>query len=122
MSTFPSKICVYLLFPPILQYYYNSVTQSYMYWDSTKSTYLPAPADAQGDAQSPPGSSTGSQDNGADGSTIDNEEDRKDAGKNKMAKKVRMLVWFVVMTRPIVTAKVFPDVLSVMCSAEQCIK
>jgi len=26
-----------------LQYYYNSQTQQFLYWDSEKSTYLPAP-------------------------------------------------------------------------------
>ncbi|CAH1784264.1 unnamed protein product [Owenia fusiformis] len=28
------------------QYYFNSTTNTFMYWDSEKSTYLPAPADA----------------------------------------------------------------------------
>ena len=63
------------------QYYYNSVTQLYMFWDSSKSTYLPAPAGAEQETQAPPAapSETNQED--------DNQsEGRKD--KNKMAKKV----------------------------------
>lgn len=29
----------------LFQYYYNSQTQQYLYWDSEKQTYVPAPTD-----------------------------------------------------------------------------
>ena len=34
-----------------VQYYYNTQTQQFMYWDSEKSTYLPAPTSATPDNQ-----------------------------------------------------------------------
>lgn len=37
-----SKTLLFLSF----QYYYNSQTQQYLYWDSEKQAYLPAPTDA----------------------------------------------------------------------------
>ncbi len=35
----PCNVCVVLL----LQYYYNSQTQQFLYWDGVQQTYLPAP-------------------------------------------------------------------------------
>lgn len=34
-----------LYFDPNSQYYWNAQTQQFMYWDSERSTYLPAPSD-----------------------------------------------------------------------------
>lgn len=31
----------------LFQYYYNSVTGQYLYWDAEKSTYLPAPTGSE---------------------------------------------------------------------------
>ncbi len=69
-------------FPP--QYYFNSVTQVYMFWDSKHSTYLPAPTSEQDqETTTKESNATGSEEK------IDDDvpqEGRKD--KNKMAKKV----------------------------------
>ncbi|XP_029287520.1 RNA-binding protein 5-like isoform X2 [Cottoperca gobio] len=35
-----------LYYDPISQYHYNSETQQYLYWDSEKETYVPAPGDS----------------------------------------------------------------------------
>jgi hypothetical protein len=38
-------VCVFIVVvSPFLQYYYNSQTQQYLYWDSEKQTYVPASA------------------------------------------------------------------------------
>ncbi|XP_072026821.1 RNA-binding protein 5-like isoform X2 [Amphiura filiformis] len=66
------------------QYYFNSVTQLYMYWDSSKSTYLPAPAGSEPDQPPAPKSDDGSEKDDLEGSL----DGRKDTIKNKMAKKV----------------------------------
>ena len=58
-----------------LQYYYNSVTGGYMYWDAEKSTYLPAP--------------TGEDSGRGDGQEKkDSKEEKKDKEKVKIAKKI----------------------------------
>ena len=51
------------------QYYYNSTTGQFMYWDAEQSTYLPAPSDeSQSDMRS-----------------LDNKDAKKD-GKDKKEK------------------------------------
>lgn len=67
-------ICSVIL---LLQYYYNSTSGQYMYWDAERSTYLPAPegVGSKDDSQ-------GSQ------SRKDSKEDKKDKDKVKIAKKI----------------------------------
>jgi len=59
----------------LFQYYYNSVTQQFMYWDAEQSTYLPAPGD--GSDNGPMGPGTGEKKEG---------KDKKE--KVKVAKKI----------------------------------
>lgn len=45
MKTWSVDVCVLIVVvSPFLQYYYNSQTQQYLYWDSEKQTYIPASA------------------------------------------------------------------------------
>lgn len=69
----------------LLQYYYNSDTQSYLYWDAGVSTYLPAP-----DFKPEADQSTAQIESAAgDKSDKTKDKDKKDKNdKNKMAKKV----------------------------------
>lgn len=65
-----------------MQYYYNSHTQQYMYWDGEKRTYVPAPS--QTDSVS-----------AADSASLDASsasKDKKDKPKTKTAQQVNMLV------------------------------
>ncbi|XP_059161328.1 RNA-binding protein 5-like isoform X2 [Physella acuta] len=60
------------------QYYYNSTTGQFMYWDSERSTYLPAPTNEDGNRDEAP-----------DGpNKKDSKEDKKDKEKVKIAKKI----------------------------------
>uniref|UniRef100_A0A8K9X010 RNA binding motif protein 5 n=1 Tax=Oncorhynchus mykiss TaxID=8022 RepID=A0A8K9X010_ONCMY len=44
-NTWSVGVCVFIVVvSPFLQYYYNSQTQQYLYWDSEKQTYVPASA------------------------------------------------------------------------------
>lgn len=66
-----------------LQYYYNSHTQQYMYWDGEKRTYVPAPS--QTDSAS-----------AADSASLDASsasKDKKDKPKTKTAQQVDMHVY-----------------------------
>lgn len=58
------------------QYYYNSHTQQYMYWDGEKRTYVPAPSQTEGA--------------GADSTSLDASvgKDKKDKPKTKTAQQV----------------------------------
>lgn len=61
------------------QYYYNSQTQQYLYWDSEKQTYVPVSTDA----------STGANDNAASGSKEPKEgKEKKEKPKSKTAQQV----------------------------------
>lgn len=62
-----------------VQYYYNSQTQQYLYWDSEKQTYVPASADAN----------AALNDNTAAGSKETKEgKEKKDKPKSKTAQQV----------------------------------
>ena len=61
------------------QYYYNSQTQQYLYWDSEKQTYVPAPADTNATQT----------DNAAAGSKEPKEgKEKKEKPKSKTAQQV----------------------------------
>lgn len=59
-----------LYFDPNSQYYWNAQTHQFMYWDSERSTYLPAPTDA-----------------GQDGSLANGNGSKDDPGSRKEGKK-----------------------------------
>lgn len=68
----------------VVQYYYNTQTQQFLYWDGEKSTYLPAPTSTDTQATA-----------GQDGSAADakrDEEQKKQSltpeKKVKVAKKI----------------------------------
>lgn len=62
-----------------LQYYYNSQTQQYLYWDSEKQTYVPASNDPN----------AGQNDNAAAGSKDPKEgKEKKEKPKSKTAQQV----------------------------------
>lgn len=61
------------------QYYYNPQTQQYMYWDSDKQTYVPAPAE----------NNAGSNDNAAaSGKETKEPKEKKEKPKSKTAQQV----------------------------------
>lgn len=64
-----------------LQYYYNSQTQQYLYWDSEKQTYVPAANDT----------GSGPNDNAASGSSAAGSKEvkeKKEKPKSKTAQQV----------------------------------
>uniref|UniRef100_A0A6I8QLM1 RNA-binding protein 5 n=1 Tax=Xenopus tropicalis TaxID=8364 RepID=A0A6I8QLM1_XENTR len=61
------------------QYYYNSLTQQYLYWDGEKQTYLPA---ADGAGQS------GAQPNGANAGSSKEGKEKKEKPKSKTAQQI----------------------------------
>lgn len=64
------------------QYYYNSQTQQYLYWDSEKQTYVPASTDGN----------AGQNDNAAAGSKEPKEgKEKKEKPKSKTAQQV---LWY----------------------------
>lgn len=70
-----------LLLRLFLQYYYNVQTQQYLYWDTEKQTYMPAPANA----------STELNDKTADSSAASGSKDakeKKEKPKSKTAQQV----------------------------------
>lgn len=65
------------------QYYYNSQTQQYLYWDSEKQAYVPAPSDA----------TPGQNDNAAASAAAGGKEpkegrEKKEKPKSKTAQQV----------------------------------
>uniref|UniRef100_A0A672IAD4 RNA binding motif protein 5 n=1 Tax=Salarias fasciatus TaxID=181472 RepID=A0A672IAD4_SALFA len=64
-----------LYYDPSTHYYYNSQTQQYLYWDSEKQTYVPAPASA----------TAGQNENTATGSAAPGSKEAKE-GKEKKDK------------------------------------
>lgn len=66
-----------LYFDPNSQYYWNAQTQQFMYWDSERSTYLPAPSE-------------GGQDNSSNGFNKDDPNARKDGKKGEKSDKVKV--------------------------------
>jgi len=65
----------------LFQYYYNSQTQQYLYWDGEKQTYLPAPTS---------GTSSADTGTGQDGKKEDDQKKRSSSPdkKVKVAKKI----------------------------------
>ena len=66
----------------VSQYYYNSHSQQYMYWDGEKHTYVPAHTD--GEEAAAPGDTSGP----SDSLTPPGGKERKDKPKNKTAQQV----------------------------------
>ena len=66
----------------VSQYYYNSHSQQYMYWDGEKRTYVPAHTD--GEEAAAPGDASGP----SDSLTPSGGKERKDKPKNKTAQQV----------------------------------
>lgn len=65
------------------QYYYNSQTQQYLYWDSEKQTYVPAPSDTNA------GQNDNASGSAATGSKESKEgKEKKEKPKSKTAQQV----------------------------------
>ena len=77
-----SLICV--------QYYYNSQTQQFMYWDAEKSTYLPAPTAATPDSQAAASATTAPEVAAGEQKKSDDQKKRPPTPekKVKVAKKI----------------------------------
>ncbi|XP_056887211.1 RNA-binding protein 5 [Takifugu flavidus] len=68
-----------LYYDPSSHYYYNPQTQQYMYWDSEKQTYVPAPAE----------NNAGSNDNAtASGKETKEPKEKKEKPKSKTAQQI----------------------------------
>ncbi|XP_029682045.1 RNA-binding protein 5 isoform X4 [Takifugu rubripes] len=68
-----------LYYDPSSHYYYNPQTQQYMYWDSEKQTYVPAPAEIN----------AGSNDNAtASGKETKEPKEKKEKPKSKTAQQI----------------------------------
>ncbi|KAG7493333.1 hypothetical protein JOB18_006580 [Solea senegalensis] len=69
-----------LYYDPYSHYYFNSQTQQYLYWDSEKQAYLPAPTDAP----------TGQNDNATSGSASGSKDgkEKKEKPKSKTAQQI----------------------------------
>ncbi|XP_058488046.1 RNA-binding protein 5 isoform X2 [Solea solea] len=69
-----------LYYDPYSHYYFNSQTQQYLYWDSEKQAYLPAPTDAP----------TGQNDNASSGSASGSKDgkEKKEKPKSKTAQQI----------------------------------
>lgn len=60
------------------QYFYNSQTQQYLYWDNEKQTYVPAPSDVN----------AGQGDNAVGGKEPKEAKEKKEKPKSKTAQQV----------------------------------
>lgn len=81
-----SELCV----PLALQYFYDAQTQQYLYWDSEKQTYAPAPAasDATADQAAAAASSAGPAPTTPPSKEDKEAKEKKDKPKNKSAQQV----------------------------------
>lgn len=78
------------------QYYYNSHSQQYMYWEGEKQTYVPAPQNNNNNteqqtpaaAAAAPGDGGGNAAGPSDSPTPPGGKERKDKPKNKTAQQV----------------------------------
>lgn len=71
--------CVLIVHVCVCQYYYNPQTQQYMYWDSEKQTYVPAPTE----------NNAGPNDNAAaSGKEPKEPKEKKEKPKSKTAQQV----------------------------------
>lgn len=74
------------------QYYYNSQTQQYLYWDSEKQTYVPASTDANAVLN----------DNAAAGSKESKEgKEKKEKPKSKTAQQVLWYEFYITTYSPL---------------------
>lgn len=65
----------------LFQYYYNSQTQQYLYWDSEKQTYVPAS-----------NTNAGQNDNAAAGKEPKEGKEKKEKPKSKTAQQVQFQI------------------------------
>lgn len=75
---------LFLHFPLSLQYYYNSHTQQYMYWDGEKHTYIPAASQSNTEGAPPSDGAAPSESLFATSGS----KEKKDKPKNKTAQQV----------------------------------
>jgi len=81
------RVGVYLfVFGPV-QYYFNSQTQQWLYWDGERSTYMPAPTSTAQDNQTAMAATSAGQEAVTEESKKEDEQ-KKSEKKVKVAKKI----------------------------------
>ena len=89
-----------LYFDPNSQYYWNAQTQQFMYWDSERSTYLPAPSEGGQD-----GTLSNGMGSKEDGSSKKEGKKGEKSDKVKVAKKIAKVRYHLRLRRRIACSK-----------------